>query len=232
MPTVPDPDTPQSVKAYRRLRDDIVTCRLAPGTRVTEKMLAAQMDLGVSPIREALTRLDHDGLINTLPRVGYQVAPLTLKLIDDMFVMWRIVAPELVRLGVSNSSQTQLDEMRANLADLAASTSTVDPDRNLRMVKAADRVFRSLAEATGNPFMLSICERIMGEMARVYVFILDNDPSVVLPQFSTDVTQLILYSSPGIAADAVARTIDATHAAVLRLVTSGRSVMQTELSFP
>jgi acyl-coenzyme A synthetase/AMP-(fatty) acid ligase len=52
---------------------------LAPGARITEKVLAADMGLSVSPLRGALTRLDHEGLVRTLPRKGYQVAPAELE---------------------------------------------------------------------------------------------------------------------------------------------------------
>ena len=63
--------------AYRRLRGDIISCRLVPGQRITEKQLSADMGFGLAPVRDPLTRLDHEGLVRTLPGKGYQVAPTT-----------------------------------------------------------------------------------------------------------------------------------------------------------
>ncbi|HEY1454899.1 MAG TPA: GntR family transcriptional regulator, partial [Candidatus Dormibacteraeota bacterium] len=90
--------------AYRRLRADIASCRLAPGQRLTERGLAARTGLGVASIRDALTRLDHDGLVRTLPRKGYQVKPLTIKAVDDLFHFWAVIGPELVRRGIMGAA--------------------------------------------------------------------------------------------------------------------------------
>ena len=49
--------------AYRRLRGDIIACRLAPGQRLTEKQLAADTGFSLAPLRDALTRLDPEGLV-------------------------------------------------------------------------------------------------------------------------------------------------------------------------
>ena len=92
----PAPRVSLNETAYRRLREDIIACRLAPGQRLTEKQLAADLGFSIAPLRDALTRLDHEGLIRTVPRKGYQVTPLTPKSIDDLFTLWQIVGPELI----------------------------------------------------------------------------------------------------------------------------------------
>ena len=57
-----EPTVPLAEAAYRRLRGEIIACRLQPGQRITERALAGAFGFGVAPIRDALTRLDHDGL--------------------------------------------------------------------------------------------------------------------------------------------------------------------------
>jgi DNA-binding GntR family transcriptional regulator len=86
---------------YQRLYADVMFGRLASGQRVTERALAAELGLSVAPVRAALARLDHDGFVTTLPRKGYRITPLTLKSVDDLFTLWRIIAPELVRRGIA-----------------------------------------------------------------------------------------------------------------------------------
>ncbi len=116
-----DPSEPRvslGEAAYRRVRGDIISCRLAPGQRLTEKQLATDIGLGISPVRDALTRLSHEGLVLTLPRKGYQVAPLTPKSIDDLFVVWEIVGPELVRLGIRQATEEQIAAAKAGFKGL------------------------------------------------------------------------------------------------------------------
>ncbi len=217
--------------AYRRLHAEIVSCRLSPGQRFTEKQLSVEYGFGVSPLRDALRRLDHDGLVRTLPRKGYQVAPLTPKLVDDLFVMWRIVAPELVRLGIENATDDQIARIRAGFEAIeAASSSGADADHNVRVVEAADMAFTELAQATGNSYLINLLERIQGDMARIWVLILDDDPSAVNLEAPSNWIQHILVDRDAEAAAAsTSRLVEDTHERVLRAVTRWPSVMRAEV---
>ena len=65
--------------AYRRLRDDIISCRLPPGMELREGELAEQFKVSKSPVHEALHRLVAERLVNVMPRRGYRIAPISLK---------------------------------------------------------------------------------------------------------------------------------------------------------
>ena len=66
-------------EAYRRLRDDIISCRLPPGTELREAALAKRFETSKSPVRDALHRLEVERLVTVLPRRGYRIAPISLK---------------------------------------------------------------------------------------------------------------------------------------------------------
>lgn len=70
---------------YDQLRADMISCRLAPGTEIREAELAARFVVSKSPVRDALMRLAREGLVITLPRQGYRVAPVSLTDVQDMF---------------------------------------------------------------------------------------------------------------------------------------------------
>lgn len=61
-------------RAYRRLEEMIVTLQLMPGEVLSEQSLSQQLDIGRTPIREALQRLSREGLITILPRKGVLVS--------------------------------------------------------------------------------------------------------------------------------------------------------------
>jgi DNA-binding GntR family transcriptional regulator len=69
----------------------IVRCELAPSAEVTQNRLVASTGLGRSPVREALARLTAEGLMISRPRFGYQVAPITLADIREIFGLREIV---------------------------------------------------------------------------------------------------------------------------------------------
>src|SRR5262245_42936453 len=66
----PAPARPETLteQAYNRLEEMIVTLSLAPDAVLSEQTLAAMLGIGRTPIREALQRLGHEGLVRVLPR--------------------------------------------------------------------------------------------------------------------------------------------------------------------
>lgn len=71
----PDPQ-PASARAYRALERMIVILELAPGSTTTEGALIERLQLGRTPVREAIQRLAWEGLLEIRPRAGIAVAPL------------------------------------------------------------------------------------------------------------------------------------------------------------
>src|SRR5689334_3814510 len=64
---------------YRMLRTRIMTCELVPGQLLTERASAVRFGVGLSPLRDALTRLVSDGLVQAVPPNAYRITPLDLK---------------------------------------------------------------------------------------------------------------------------------------------------------
>ncbi|TRC72405.1 GntR family transcriptional regulator [Mesorhizobium sp. WSM4307] len=67
---------PAAARAYRVLEHMIVTLELAPSSFVTEGALIEKLDLGRTPVREAIQRLAWEGLLDVRPRAGIAIAPL------------------------------------------------------------------------------------------------------------------------------------------------------------
>lgn len=67
---------PAAARAYRVLEHMIVTLELAPSSFVTEGALIEKLDVGRTPVREAIQRLAWEGLLDVRPRAGIAIAPL------------------------------------------------------------------------------------------------------------------------------------------------------------
>lgn len=70
---------------YEQLRTDILKCRIPPGGDIREAELAERFQVSKSPVRDALMRLEREGLVITIPRQGYRVTPISLADVEDMF---------------------------------------------------------------------------------------------------------------------------------------------------
>ena len=70
---------------FGRIRADILACALTPGRILQEKDLAARYAVSKSPVRDALLRLQEQGLIEVMPRKGYRVLPISLSDARDLY---------------------------------------------------------------------------------------------------------------------------------------------------
>lgn len=71
-------------KVYQGIYDDITDGVYQPNEILTESRLMEQFNVSKSPVREALIELCKDGILKNIPRMGYQVKPVTLKEIIDV----------------------------------------------------------------------------------------------------------------------------------------------------
>ena len=98
-------------KVYDQLRADMISCRLAPGTEIRENELALRFHVSKSPVRDALMRLEREGLVITLPRQGYRVAPVSLADVQDMFHLRNALEQACMERIVRRASDEQLAEL-------------------------------------------------------------------------------------------------------------------------
>lgn len=231
MTDTPGPRVSLNEVAYQRLRDDIISCRLGPGQRLTEKQLAGDYELSTAPLRDALTRLDHEGLIRTVPRKGYQVAPLTPKSIDDLFVVWQIIGPEIIRLGMRQASKEQLAAARTAFDQLDRRTRNDGVHSPIRDIEVVNGTFGVLAESTGNSYLINLYKRLMGDMSRIRALLLSSgEPTASSSAADHWVRHILVEPDPDRAAANARRYIEDVHERVLHAVVRWPSVMTSEVS--
>ena len=101
---------------YEEIRADILTCVLAPGSRVFENDLANRYNVSKSPIRDALLRLQEQGLIKVLPRKGYLVCPISIADAYNLYEMRLLLEKASIRRACDEASDqglASLDKFRA-----------------------------------------------------------------------------------------------------------------------
>ncbi|GAA0390744.1 GntR family transcriptional regulator [Microbispora corallina] len=148
---------------YETLRALILEHSMRPGDRVNIDALARELDVSPTPVREALARLESDGLVRKRPLAGYTVSPLlTPAEFTQMFEMRLLLECAAARWAAERATS----EQREAIAMEAATSLTPeadDPDG--RGWHAAftthDARFHDLvAEASGNPLLRDGLERL------------------------------------------------------------------------
>jgi DNA-binding GntR family transcriptional regulator len=110
--------------AYAALRREIVEGRFAPGRRMREVELAEHLGISRTPTRQALTRLELEGLLDLRPRTGLVVSVLDLDAVEELYEMRAALEGTAASLAAKHASPKDL----AALARLIAEGEKLDPE--------------------------------------------------------------------------------------------------------
>ena len=119
--------------AYRRVREDLLACRLPPGQRLNIKEMAATMSVSLGAVREALSRLAAEGFVAIEPQRGFRAAPISAADLRD-----------LTRTRITIESMC-----------LSRAIEVGDVNWEARIVAAYHRVIRTPQRAQGDPQRLN-----------------------------------------------------------------------------
>lgn len=136
-------------QAYLTLEREIVTLRLAPGQMVTEGTLIDKVGLGRTPVREAIQRLEWEGLLEIRPRSGICIAPLNPTDFPKVLEARRGVEIVLAQSAARFASPEHDEALRTIGASMSLAAKNADIDGFLDADKRFDEV---LGEAAANPF--------------------------------------------------------------------------------
>lgn len=151
-------------QAYRRIHRMIMRCELAPSAEVTQGELVASTGLGRSPVREALARLTAEGLMVSRPRFGYQVAPITLADIREIFGLREIVESAAAELACQLAGDADFDQLDA----LCVAPGPAD---DVETIMARNREFHLLiGKLSGNRRLADVIERLVWEGDRFFCY--------------------------------------------------------------
>ena len=228
-------DLPLAEIAYNQIRGDIISCRLAPGQRVTERGLVTSLGMSMASVRNAMTRLDQEGLLVTQPRKGSVVAPLTLHSVGKLFDFWALLAPEIARTGIPALSDAQLAEITETGTRLDAQVVPGDDDATranlLAAIDAALQIFTLIAESSDNPYLLAAHHRINGELSRVWRLVIESEFAELGGRVSAlaDVVRFVVERDADSAVDFLGPHIEASRRRVLDALARWPSVSMTEI---
>ncbi|MDR6818789.1 DNA-binding GntR family transcriptional regulator [Neorhizobium sp. 2083] len=143
---------PLSRQAFRRLENLIVTMELQPGALVTEKQLIGLAGQGRTPVREAIQKLEWQGLMRVRPRVGLQITELVESDHENIMQVRRQLEPVAAMLVAEHAGE----EQRSALLDCAKAMGTATATGDIAGFLEADKRFDEILEdACPNRFLMS-----------------------------------------------------------------------------
>lgn len=83
---------------YRDLKDKILKNKLLPGDKLIEMEIASKLDVSRTPVREALKKLEKEGLVTSFPRKSYIVSKISVKEAKNLYIVRKSLEPLCVEL--------------------------------------------------------------------------------------------------------------------------------------
>jgi DNA-binding GntR family transcriptional regulator len=160
-------------RAYVELRDRIVTLRIPPGAPIDEDLLGAQLEMGRTPVREAIKRLALENLVTVFPRRGTFASEIN---ITDLAHISDVRA-QLEGHAAFRAAQRISDARRAELEALRGELARSEGSDDLEALMALDaRVHRFIYGCAGNPYLEETLGRYYNLSLRIWHLVLDRLP--------------------------------------------------------
>jgi DNA-binding GntR family transcriptional regulator len=103
---------------YAKLRAEIISCQLAPGSRLRIDELASRFDVSIIPVREALKVLQSEGLVVTVPHVGAAVSPIETNAITEALTIMEGLEIVSARAAAATAIEADLSELDLRVATM------------------------------------------------------------------------------------------------------------------
>jgi DNA-binding GntR family transcriptional regulator len=144
-----------------------------PGEPLNIGALSRELDVSQTPLREALARLEHSGLVQREALRGYFVAPpFTPREMGKLSVARELIEPTIAAESALRRTPEFLEELSATIDELSASADAADEDSAaFRSYWTSDaRFHRLIAEQADNPFLESAYVALSGQIQRFRLF--------------------------------------------------------------
>lgn len=206
--------------AFEAIKEKILKLYFLPGQYLNEGALCALLNMGRTPVHQALQRLQHEGLVEVMPRKGVIVQPGSISEILKILDSRATVEAELARNAAARATPKDADELKA-LARIGASNGK---SSELDGFIEADRAFhRKFAELAENP-VLSDFARTLHERSIRYWYLhlwqtLDDKATI---RQHTAIADAIGKRDADAAADAVRAHIESLRTRLMRAQDASR----------
>ncbi len=160
-------------RAYRALRDRLVTLRIPPGSPIDEDAIGRELQMGRTPVREAIKRLALENLVTVFPRRGTFASEIN---ITDLAHISDVRA-QLEGHAAYRAAERITETQRADLAGLLAELELHRGNDDLEALMELDAtVHRFIYHCAGNPFLEETLGRYLNLSLRIWYLVIDRLP--------------------------------------------------------
>lgn len=150
-------------KAYEAIRKNITYCKYKPGSIITEEILQKELNISRTPIREAINRLEQEGLVTIRPKKGIVISSLNFAEVGMLYEIRLLLEPYVIRTYGNRIPQNTYIAFYKHFTELLNSN-TSENDFDL------DNSFhQSFYNASQNSYLLEMNNRLSSQVTRLRI---------------------------------------------------------------
>lgn len=199
---------------FNTLRKAILTGELKPGERLMEIHLANRLGVSRTPIREAIRKLELEGLVTMIPRRGAEVAQITEKSMKDVLEVRRALDALCAELACERITEEEKQQLKEACAEFEKATKTKD---TTIIAKADVALHDIIVAATGNQRLVQLVNNLSEQMYRYrFEYIKDESQHERLIEEHRIIYESIMKKDSVAAAEAAKLHIDNQEKSVMK----------------
>lgn len=140
------------------IRDSITSGQLLAGDRIDLDWIASRLEVSRTPVREALVRLESEGLLESLPSRATIVRRISMRRVEELFAARIPIEGTLAMIGAARITDAELDALGRLLEGILAEN---DLDRDLALIDLHTRLLLTIYEAAGSEQLFRIAQPLV-----------------------------------------------------------------------
>lgn len=148
-------------RAYAEIKKKIINCTYGPGSFLDSIFLAQTLNMSRTPIREALTMLEQEGLIKIVSQKGIMIENITLKNVRDVYVTREIIEPQMILCYGKDISRDILEECKSKLSVDMSQLSLEE------IGELDDLLHKIIMQASDNAYIIMLFQKLCDQNRRI-----------------------------------------------------------------
>lgn len=213
MPTPKKPSRKQA--AYEYIKEKILSCEYEPGALMNEQQLCDELQLSRTPVRDALSRLEQEGLVNIMPKKGLVVSDLKLSDINRIYEVRLLLEPYVLRRYGHKLDHERLE----NFQNLFSNPKQAQHDPSA-YYDLDDQLHGFIMQAMNNRYLMDTYENIKNLNRRLRVLSGSKVENRIEDTFRehSDIVRMCLQKDWNGAAQAMTKHLEAARVAAFFLM--------------
>ncbi|WP_158095927.1 GntR family transcriptional regulator [Cloacibacillus sp. An23] len=147
--------------AYQSIKEQILACRIRPGEKINIDQYSASLGVSATPVREALSKLQQEGLVQYVPRTGWKIARISkneFHKLQEIKALLEVTLADRALPFIKDEDIPQMEALNDRMKDLFASESGAKPDLE-KLLEANDRFHMYIFKFYYNDLMIELLQQ-------------------------------------------------------------------------